>query len=151
MREETPERATVDTTVVVSAFIRRGIPSQVIQRWQASLVVLVVSAAIIAEYAAVLSRREMRTRYGIDREDVAAFLDDIRSRADLVTPPDELPLRSRDPKDDIFLACALAGGCRYLITGDSDLLVLAGHPALGSLRILTPRQFIEMGDAAAGR
>lgn len=52
-------------------------------------------------------------------------------------------LHSRDPKDDIFLACALAGQCDYLVTGDRDLLDLQGHPGLGQLRIVTPREFLE--------
>jgi len=41
------------------------------------------------------------------------------------------------------LACALAGQCDYLVTGDRDLLDLQGHPGLGRLRIVTPREFLE--------
>lgn len=151
MSDERAERVAVDTTVVVSAFIGQGIPTQVIQQWQADRFVLVVSAAIVAEYADVLSRTRIRVRYGVDPEDAAAFLEDIRSRADLVTSlaESELPLHARDPKDDLFLACALAGGCQYLVTGDHDLLDLNGHPALGLLRIVTPRQYVETGDGAA--
>ena len=32
----------------------------------------------------------------------------------------------RDPKDDMFVACALAAGADCLVTGDRDLLVLDG-------------------------
>lgn len=145
MSGETPERVTVDTTVVVSAFIRRGFPAQVIEQWRAGLFVLVVSAAVLAEFADVLHRPDLRDRYSLDLEDVADFLEDIRGNAELVTPLQEsgLPLHARDPKDDLMLACALAGGCHFLVSGDRDLLALDGHPALGPLRIVSPRQFVE--------
>lgn len=145
MSVPTAERVTVDTTVLVSAFIGSGLPARVVRDWQARLFVLVVSAPIIAEYADVLRRPAIRLRYDLDAEDVADFLEDIRVRAVLVVPPPEtlLPLHSRDPKDDLFLACALAGACDHLVTGDLDLLTLDRHPALGSLRIVTPRTFVE--------
>lgn len=46
-----------------------------------------------------------------------------------------LLLSSRDPKDDKFLAVAVAGSADYLVTGDDDLLTLNGNPALHSLQI----------------
>lgn len=150
MPNDQGERAAIDTTVVVSAFIGQGIPTQVIKQWQARLFILVVSSAVLAEYADVLGRSRLRFRYGLDPQDATAFLEDIRVRAELATPlpESELPLHSRDRKDDLFLACALAGECGFLITGDRDLLDLNGHPALGPLRIVTPRQFVEKDSSA---
>lgn len=46
----------------------------------------------------------------------------------------------RDPKDDKFLELAVSGGATYLVTGDSDLLVL--HPFRG-ISILTPTNFLD--------
>ena len=59
-------------------------------------------------------------------------------------PRDALPIHCRDPKDDPVLACALGGHADYIVTGDADLLELAGHPDLGALRILTPRVFLTL-------
>ncbi|MBI5386333.1 MAG: putative toxin-antitoxin system toxin component, PIN family [Verrucomicrobia bacterium] len=47
--------------------------------------------------------------------------------------------RSRDVKDDPYLACALASRARFLISRDSDLLAL-GKPF--GIEILTPRAFL---------
>ncbi len=47
--------------------------------------------------------------------------------------------RSRDPKDDPFLACALSSRARYLVTRDKDLLVL-GKPF--GIEIVTPARFL---------
>ena len=47
--------------------------------------------------------------------------------------------RSRDPDDDRFLSCALAGNAKAVISRDKDLLVL--EKPFG-IQILTPRQFL---------
>lgn len=57
-------------------------------------------------------------------------------------PEEQLPIRSRDPKDNKLLACALSTNADYLITGDEDLLILNGNPALGALKILTAKDFL---------
>ena len=45
-------------------------------------------------------------------------------------------------KAETVLATALAGIADYLVTGDQDLLVLDGDPAIGALRIVTVREFL---------
>jgi len=46
----------------------------------------------------------------------------------------------RDPKDNMYLELALSGEAEYIVTGDSDLLVL--HP-FENIQIITPKFFIE--------
>jgi PIN domain len=58
-------------------------------------------------------------------------------------PLSQLPLHSRDKKDDKFLACALGGNCDYLVTEDDDLLVLNGKPELGKIQIGTAYEFLK--------
>ena len=45
--------------------------------------------------------------------------------------------RSRDPKDDPYLACALAAGAKFIVTRDDDLLVLEKLLASRSFRRAT--------------
>jgi putative PIN family toxin of toxin-antitoxin system len=47
--------------------------------------------------------------------------------------------RSRDPKDDAYLACALAAQARFLVTFDHDLLDL--EKPFG-IEMVTPGQFL---------
>jgi predicted nucleic acid-binding protein len=47
--------------------------------------------------------------------------------------------RSRDLKDDLYLACALGAGARIIVTRDDDLLVL-GKPF--GIQIMTPRELL---------
>jgi hypothetical protein len=50
----------------------------------------------------------------------------------------------RDPKDTVILATAIDGKADYLVTGDKDLLVLAGHKSIKPLKIVTPTEFIRL-------
>ena len=45
-----------------------------------------------------------------------------------------------DPDDDKFLACALAGDIKTIISGDRHLLKLSGY---SGINIITPRVFVE--------
>jgi len=47
--------------------------------------------------------------------------------------------RSRDVKDDPYLACALGAGAKMIVTRDNDLLVL-GKPF--GIQIITPRELL---------
>jgi hypothetical protein len=53
---------------------------------------------------------------------------------------------TRDPKDDYLIAYALAGQADYLVTGDSDLLVLG---EVGGVQIVTPVEFAALLAAGA--
>jgi len=45
-----------------------------------------------------------------------------------------------DPDDDKFIACALAGRCRVIISGDRHLLKVSGFRGL---TVMSPRRFID--------
>jgi predicted nucleic acid-binding protein len=60
-----------------------------------------------------------------------------------VEPLEMLPLAVRDSQDEPILGMALAGRATHVVTGDDDLLVLAGDAVLGDLRIVTPRVFLD--------
>jgi putative PIN family toxin of toxin-antitoxin system len=65
-----------------------------------------------------------------------------------IVEPSEKEHICRDPKDDAYLHLCIAAEADFLITGDKDLLAVdpARVPALHErLRIVTPRQFLEIG------
>jgi putative PIN family toxin of toxin-antitoxin system len=63
----------------------------------------------------------------------------IEKHAVVVQPSPIGKKRSRDPKDDIFLACALAANAQFIVSGDQDLLTL-GKPF--GIEMVQPAQFI---------
>jgi putative PIN family toxin of toxin-antitoxin system len=75
----------------------------------------VVSEEILAEYQDVLSRKKFKLTDEVRKE----WLDII----DLVTTLVDVQVTidfARDRKDEKFLACAIAAGADFLITGDAD-------------------------------
>ena len=74
-----------------------------------------VSPAILEEYQAVLNRTKLNINP--DRRD--RFLGYVEKMTTLIAVNYEIEF-ARDRKDAKFLACAVAGGADWLITGDKD-------------------------------
>jgi predicted nucleic acid-binding protein len=67
--------------------------------------------------------------------------DAIALKAHVLPSLGPIPSYTRDPKDDKFVACALAGDVEYLVTVDQDLLVLG---SLAAIQIMTPHEFVTL-------
>jgi putative PIN family toxin of toxin-antitoxin system len=68
------------------------------------------------------------------------FLDWIHAKALHCAPAPLGKQRSRDPKDDPFLACALAASAEYIVASDRDPLSL--RKPFG-IAIVTPSEFLK--------
>lgn len=136
-------KVVVDTNVLVSGVINPyGLPRQLLDAWDADRLELLSSEALIDEVVRVLHRSRIRSKYGLTNERITNLQTRLERAGTPVAPTASLPLSSRDPKDDTFLAVALAGHADYLVTGDEDLLILNGDPALSALQIVTVRAFL---------
>lgn len=129
-------RAVLDPGVLVSALITpNGTPAKLLAATREGEFELIVSPLLLAELEEVLSRKRFR-RY-IDLDAVGDYLDLLRRLAVLKDDPAEPPpLLSSDPDDDYLIA--LAHSCKAaLVSGDSDLLVLADR-----VPVCTPGGFL---------
>ncbi len=138
-------RAVIDTNVFVSGtIIPHGPSAAILDAWQRRRFALLLSAWQRAEIARTLALPRIARRYHVGEERLAATLLLIDTMTVAVEPLTMLPVTIRDRNDDPLLGTALAGQASHLVTGDRDLLVLADHPALGALRLVTPRIFAAM-------
>ena len=112
----------------INAHARRVFASVARRRFR-----LAVSTAILEEYRGV----SYRPRFA--GKNYAGLLSWIEKYALVVEPAPLGKGRSRDPKDDIFLACALAARANFIVSNDQDLLAL-GKPF--GIEIVRPAQFI---------
>jgi predicted nucleic acid-binding protein len=67
--------------------------------------------------------------------EAATLIELLRRQSTLATPAVRIP-RSRDPEDDKFLECVLAGGTDYIVSAGADLLSLGeveGIPIVDAL------------------
>lgn len=146
MRRNVANRARVilDSNVIVSGTVMlHGVARDVVLGWRRRKYLLVISSAQRSELADVLRRPKFVTRYGVKPPDVARLLRQIDRDALLVTPQTGLPLSLRDVDDMVILSTAVAAEADYLVSGDKDILAVAGDSRLGHLQIVTPIRFLE--------
>jgi putative PIN family toxin of toxin-antitoxin system len=129
-------RVVVDTNVFVSLLIRPGEALSAFTEYLDEHAVILYSAETLTELIDVMRRKKFQTY--TTAEEVGTFVQWIITTGELVSV-DKVPEVSRDPKDDKFLAVAVAGGADYLISGDKDLLVLG---RTGSIPIMSPAAFL---------
>ncbi len=137
-------RATVDTNQFVSALISRGASHLLLEAWRGGVFILVLSVSVVEEICRVLRRPYFRNTYGLTEGEIRILEERIYNAAELIDQLHGLPegIMVRDPKDQAVLQTAVSGNSDFLVTGDDDLLSLAGHAALGKLQIVTVNDFL---------
>src|ERR1017187_4482975 len=130
-------RIVVDTNVLVSRlFFRNSVAAQAVRQAMDSSQ-LIVSAATLLELESVLSRKKFEIYLSL--ADRFQFFHLLRRVATYIDHVPEIAA-CRDPKEDKFLALAVAGRACIILSGDADLLVL--NP-FREIEILTPRQYLD--------
>jgi len=128
-------KVVLDTNVLISGIYFGGIPGKILEAWGARRFQILVSTEVLQEYLDVVER--LADRYaGVEYESILGL---IIQNAELVQPSNLPESVSRDPDDDKFLACALAGNSTTIVSGDSDLLNVSGYCGI---RVLTPKAFV---------
>ena len=121
----TPVRAVLDTNVLLSALLfHSGAVSWLRAAWRSGAIRPLASRETAAELVRVLAYR----KFALDAGERRDLLDDYLPFCETVPVPDPPPAvpECRDPSDRPFLELALAGRADALVTGDADLLALAG-------------------------
>ena len=136
-------RLVIDTNVLISGYGWDGPPRQLIDRATNNQVTLYASDLTLAEFAGVISREHLRPQWmrrGQTSEGIYADYDLLTYKVKVGI----VEAISRDPKDDKFLATALAANADVLVSGDDDLKVL--NPWRG-IEILSPSETLERIDS----
>jgi putative PIN family toxin of toxin-antitoxin system len=113
----------IDTQVFLRATINRAsLPAKINFDYH-HLFVMAVSPQTRAELVDVLSRPKLRMHFPKLTDETMAYTLSILDQG-LAIELTTIPSVSRDPKDDPFLATAIASGAKFLVSEDQDLLVL---------------------------
>ncbi len=133
-----------DTTVLVSAFLRRvqgGVSFDLLQQIEERLFELYISDDILEEVADTLIAHEhIRRRYQYPETAVVEYCKSLARLAVVVGDIPEVHV-VRDPDDDMVVACALAARADYLVSRDKDLLSLREHEGIA---MITPEAFMHV-------
>ncbi len=134
-----PIRVVIDTNVFIRYLLR---PSAALRRlienlWLEDQVQVVSAPELFQELREVLGREAIRAI--IRPDEGLVLLEALQAKVELLPSLGEIPAYSRDPKDDKFIACAIAGQASFLITENRDILAFGG---IAGVQILTPYDFI---------
>jgi putative PIN family toxin of toxin-antitoxin system len=102
-----------DCNVILAAIGWRGTARLCLKLTAKRWISMCVTEAILAGYETVIPER---LKEGIPALDPKLKLAWIRRKSQLFEPVPLGKQRSRDPKDDSYLACALAARARHIIT-----------------------------------
>jgi putative PIN family toxin of toxin-antitoxin system len=124
-------RVVLDTNVLVSGLAYpASIPGRIVGVWRQGGLDVVLSRFILDEMARVLPRLP---RIELTPGEIRDLADSFMFLADVVEPDAEQEPGLRDAADQQVLATLRASHADYLITGDKDLLALAGkYPVVTS-------------------
>ena len=114
-------RAVYDCNVVLSGIGWNGSARKCLKQVAERRVFLFVTEAILAEYDLVIPDILAEEVPEVNAHPKLAW---IKSKARLVEASPLGKRRSRDAKDDVYLAAALGASAAYIVTYDKDLLDL---------------------------
>ncbi len=126
-------RVVLDTNVIVSGLGWRGAPAAILDAVGDDRLVLVTSAALLAELRRVLDYpRLAKVIQG------GAQLADLVAASGVVVAPNRVLTVVSDDDDNRVLEAAIEGTADYIVSGDSDLLDLGSFQGIP---IIAPGEF----------
>ena len=128
-------RAVIDTNVIVSRFLSPyGTPAKIFAAWEQGRFELLVSPTILDEYRRVLAETKIRSRHGMSDDEILEVIKGFEQFAIVVVPEEALGAVGRDPDDDQFVECAVAGNAAYVVSGDAHLLTIGEFRGIPIIR-----------------
>ena len=129
-------RVILDTNVFISGVFFSGPPYRILEAWRDGKLQLVVSQEILEEYRRVGGTLAEQFP-GVNLQPI---IDLVTTKAEIFSNQALPESVCEDPEDDKFIACALAGRCRVIVSGDRHLLKVSGF---WEIKVMSPRQFID--------
>ncbi|RIL11365.1 hypothetical protein DCC79_05130 [bacterium] len=95
--------------------------------------------AILEAYGRILRSPRLVRVHGMTAAEITDDMESFRQHALLVEPKEPLAVVRRDPDDDKFFECAVAGGAAYIVSRDDMVLAVGDYRWI---RSLSPEAFL---------
>jgi len=128
-------KVVIDTNVFISSFFG-GNPKKVIDLWKKGEIKLCLSREIVDEYVEVLKRLGLQNESEL-QELLYIFSEGHNIIFSASTP--SLNIIEPDPDDNMFIECAVALECSYIISGDNHLKAVKNYMGI---KIVNPKEFL---------
>ncbi|MBI3103934.1 putative toxin-antitoxin system toxin component, PIN family [Candidatus Daviesbacteria bacterium] len=126
-------KVVLDTNILISAIAFGGKPEEVLNLVLDEKIIAVTSPILLAEFQEVYNKN-----FPLKFVDFELTLEKIEEIFKIVKPKRSLKI-VRDEDDNRVLEAAAEGSCKFIITGDKDLLDLANYQ---NIKIVTAEQFL---------
>ena len=133
-------RAVMDTNVLVSGVLWRGVPFELLRWAEKNSLVIYASLEILAEVHRVLHYPKFQQYIDNQQTSPGELFAKIASLCTIIQVDQVVKGVCSDADDEKFLSCALAANVEVLVSGDRHLLNLVQYQ---SVRILTAREFYQ--------
>ncbi len=131
-------RVIIDTNLLVSALAKRGgAASRILDQWRKGRFEHVASKATLREAELVVGSRWVERLSSSEERD--NLLAELRRRSVFVEAPILAELTLKDAGDRRLVEAAHAGGARYLVTADREVLRMWGY---GGVEFVTSEEFL---------
>lgn len=129
-------RVFLDTNVLLSAFLTRGLCTDLLARLLRGPHTILIGEAVLEEF-----KRIARRKFGFQEKDLDMMLEVLHRQA-IVPLGDPLAFTGiPDPDDADIIATAVRSGAKYFVTGDKALAQLG---ELEGMSIVSPRGLWEL-------
>lgn len=125
-------RVVLDTNVLVSSLLFRGVVSKVVDLWETGKIIPVISRETFDEFKKVLAY----PKFSLTEEEIKTLIDDnILPFFEIVDISETVNGICRDPADDKFISCALSASADYIVSGDKDLYDLGRYKSINIINV----------------
>ncbi len=128
-------RVVVDTNILILGLLWYGAPYRLLNQARLGQIELWASPATLHEFDRVSNYARLQPRmrlFDLTRDSLQAM---ARLLLNVVSTPSVETVVAADPQDDVFLACALAAGTPYLVSGDRHLLAVGKWRTIESVTV----------------
>lgn len=130
-------KVVLDANVIISGMLyKEGNPARILGLWKKGAFVLVMSQPLYEEIINAITK--LKPKYKIPTTAIKEMAELLRDYS-LWVEIKHIPKVTRDPKDNMIAATAVAAKADFLITGDKDILALG--KSYKKVKIRKPAEF----------
>jgi uncharacterized protein len=133
-------RLVLDTNIIISGMLWSGSPKQVLKILAEGKVQAITTEAMLDELKEVIERPKFVKRLELLAKSPQELLAEYTAKVQIIEAAPLNEAISTDPDDDVFLACAVSGKAKLIVSGDPHLLNVKMYK---NIPILTAGEFLE--------
>jgi len=112
-------RIVLDTNIYISAYLSKGLASQLLELGYNKKTKLYISPEILAEL-----EQKLKDKFKLDSHEIREFLSLVKKATKKVVPKQKVNIVKNDPDDNIILECALESNAKIIVSMDKHLIKL---------------------------